>query len=340
MSPASRSEAGGLRDWQPSASIDALRQRAALTREIRRFFEARGVLEVETPLLSYATATDVHVHSLPVSVCDRRCFLQTSPEYAMKRLLAAGSGPIFQICKAFRDDDTGPWHAVEFTMLEWYRPGFDHLALLEETRALLRTLLPGKPALVHRYRNLFETTVGFDPWAATLGALRDACVDLAHIDRTTATSLARADCLDLLFSLRCQPTLTEGIHFVCEYPVCQAALARISPDGEHAERFEVFIDGIEIANAYHELAVEGEQRERMLADVAERERRGLAEVPVDELLLGALRTGLGDVAGIALGVDRLLAITAATGAIAPLMAFEDETRSAHASYRLGHGTGN
>jgi elongation factor P--(R)-beta-lysine ligase len=327
------------RDWQPSASYEALRQRAALTRQVRQFFEARGVLEVDTPLLSYATATDVHVHSVPVAVGDRRCFLQTSPEYAMKRLLAAGSGPVFQICKAFRNDEAGPWHAVEFTMLEWYRPGFDHLALVEETRALLHLLMPGKAAIVHQYRGLFAKTVGLDPWPATLGALRDACVELAKIDAGTAVTLVRSDCLDLLFSVCCQPTLVDGIHFVCDYPVCQAALARISADGAHAERFEVFIDGIEIGNAYHELAVEAEQRGRMLADLAERQRRGLAEVPIDELLLDALRAGLGDVAGIALGLDRLFAIAAATGAIAPLMAFEDETRSARASSRLGHGTG-
>ena len=338
MSPASRNEGSGSRDWRPSASNEALRQRAALTRQVRRFFEARGVLEVETPLLSYATATDIHVHSLPVSVAERRCFLQTSPEYAMKRLLAAGLGPIFQICKAFRDDDIGTWHAVEFTMLEWYRPGFDHLRLLDETRALLHLLLPAKPVLVHKYRGLFGKTVGIDPWLASDDELRDRCIAPAHLDRETTRSLARSDCLDLLFSVRSQPTLTDGIHFVCDYPVCQAALARISLDGEHAERFEVFVDGIEIANAYHELAEEGEQRARMLTDVAERHHRGLVKVPVDELLLGALGAGLGDVAGIALGVERLLAIATGTRSIAEIMAFEDETRSAHASFRLGHGT--
>lgn len=305
-------------DWRPTARLETLFARARVMAAIRAFFAKRGVLEVETPLLDRYPVTDPNIHSLAVG---SRGYLQTSPEFAMKRLLAAGSGPIYQICKSFRDDEQSAVHACEFTMVEWYRPGFDHHALMDEVQTLVQELEPSFDAVRLEYGPAFERAVGLDPHNSELPALRAACVAQAGLSARSGESLSRSDCLDLLFSVVVQPTLPRGISFVYHYPACQAALARLDSTARHAERFELFVDGVELANGYHELADASEQRRRMEADGASRTERGLERHPPDERLLAALEAGLGDVAGVALGFDRLLMVLTGNRDLTEIMAF-------------------
>lgn len=308
--------------WRPTASLETLAARARLLVAVRQFFAARGVLEVETPLLDTCPVTDPNIHSLTVG---RLGYLQTSPEFAMKRLLAAGSGAIFQICKSFRDDESGALHAPEFTMIEWYRPGFDHHRLMDEVQALLEHLHPEIRSSRMDYGHAFEAALALDPHRAATATLRTACVREARLAPDSAATLSRSDCLDLLFSLVVQPTLPAGATFIYHYPTCQAALARLAPEHGYAERFELFVDGVELANGYHELADANEQRARMETDNQLRAARGLLRQPIDERLLSALHAGLGDVAGVALGFDRLMMVLSGHEQISEVMAFGSRT---------------
>ena len=316
-------------DWRPSASIETLRLRAKLLAQIRAFFSAREVLEVETPLLAAAPVTDLHLHALscryrgPGADRGRELYLQTSPEFAMKRLLAAGSGPIFQICKAMRDGEAGRRHNPEFTILEWYRPGWDHHRLMDEVGELLAEVLGTRPGERLTYAEAFERYASIDPHAASDEALR-LRVEALGMDSTDG--LRRDDLLDLILTHviepklgHCQPTL---IH---DYPASQASLARVRPgDPSLADRFEVFAEGVELANGYHELVDPEEQRRRFEADLEARHHAGLREVPIDERLLAALEHGLPDCAGVALGVDRLLMLKGGTRDIVDVLAFQTD----------------
>lgn len=325
-------------DWRPTAPLENLRRRAEVLAGIRAFFSRRGVLEVETPLLAAATVADLHLASL-----ETRCsypgpsgspgpfepmtlYLQTSPEFAMKRLLAAGSGPIYQIGKAFRDGEAGRRHNPEFTLLEWYRPGFDHHALMDEVEALLAEVLGSSPAERRTYGELFQERLGVDPHAAPAAALAAAAraAGLAVEGGTPgAPALDREDLLHLLMGLALEPTLGRGRPtFVHDFPASQAALARIRPGPPPvAERFEVFVEGVELANGFHELADAAEQRRRFEADLARRRERGLPEPPIDERLLAALAAGLPPCAGVALGVDRLVMLAARAASLDEVLAF-------------------
>ena len=316
--------------WRPTAPLEALRLRAELLARIRAFFAARGVLEVETPLLSAATVTDLHLASLSTRgsgsgpLGGRALYLQTSPEYAMKRLLAAGSGPIYQLGKAFRDGEAGSRHNPEFTLLEWYRPGFDHHALMDEVDAFLAALL-GLPAAERlSYRDLFRRHFGVDPLTAAVADLDGAVAEAGLVPPTFAAD-DRDGRLDLLLSHVVEPRLPrERPTFVYDYPASQAALARLrdGPDGVGvAERFEVFAGGLELANGFHELADAGEQRRRFEVDLACRCAAGLPEVPIDERLLAALEAGLFDCAGVVFGFDRLVMLAAGASAINEVLAF-------------------
>lgn len=299
-------------DWRPTASLAALQARAALLRRLRAFFAEREVLEVETPLLSVAGTTDPQIESFVTHYSgpggDRRLYLATSPEFPMKRLLAAGSGPIFQVCKAFRQGEAGCLHNPEFTLLEWYRPGYDHHRLMDEVEALLAAVCEEPPAKAERwtYAELFETHLAVDPHRATWAELRRLAQ--AHPSLAGVDGLDRDGWLDLLMSHCIQPQLgLDAPCFVYHYPASQAALARIAP-GEPpvAERFELIWRGVELANGFHELSDAQQQRRRFTADNARRRELGLAEVVMDERLLQALAAGLPDCAGVALGLDRLL----------------------------------
>ncbi len=300
--------------WRPSASLEMLRARADLLSRIRDFFKQAGILEVETPVCSRFGTTDPAIESLtsryagPLASHGLELYLQTSPEFPMKRLLAAGSGPIYQICKVFRNGELGRRHNPEFSLLEWYRPGFDHHALMAEVAALINGLLE-RPLAVEKltYREAFETRLQVDPLTASAEQLRD-CAMTQGVPGADSLALTRDGWLDLLLTHCIEPHLGQGVMtFLHDYPASQAALARVRQETPPvAERFELYLAGIEIANGFHELGNAREQQARFLADNQRREAQGLAAVAMDEWLIEALGEGLPACAGVALGIDRLL----------------------------------
>ena len=309
-------------------SIGALRLRAALYATVRAFFAARGVLEVETPIMSAAANTEPNIESFATRFSGRidggprERWLRTSPEFALKRLLAAGIGDCYELGRVFRDGEAGRRHNPEFTMLEWYRVGWDHRRLVGETveLALAALAASGRRADVVQctYRELFVDGLGIDPFAATIDELR---TPLAGV-RIDADGLGRDDWLDLLLTHRLQPAFPRGrITVVRDFPATQAALAKVR-DGDPpvAERFELYLGANELANGYHELTDAAEQRARFERDNARRRARGQREVPIDERLLAALPR-MPACAGVALGMDRLLMWLADTDAIADVLAF-------------------
>jgi lysyl-tRNA synthetase class 2 len=309
-------------NWRPAATLEVLRLRAAMLADARRFFLKRGVMEVDTPVLSAATASEVHIASLrtDVSLDGRKpVYLQPSPESAMKRLLAAGSGPIFQFARAFRDAEAGPMHNPEFLLLEWYRPGFDLWTLMDEVAALVAELMNAKIPVEHlSYRQAFVNYAGIDPFTSSANAIAELCRRSGFGDALDDRSAG----LDFLLTRLVQPALSPGCVFVYHFPADQAALAKVRPGNPPlAERFELFLDGIELANGYQELIDAREQRIRIEADRARRRRRGLPLVPVDLRLLQALEHGLPECAGVALGFDRLVGRKARVEDIRRVMAF-------------------
>jgi lysyl-tRNA synthetase class 2 len=316
----------GSHDWRPTASPEMLRLRAKVLAQIRGFFTNREVLEVETPLLASAPVTDLHLQALscryrgPGADEGRKLFLQTSPEFAMKRLLVAETGAVYQICKAIRDGEAGGMHNPEFTILEWYRPGWNHHRLMDEVDELLQLVLGTAPGDRLTYATIFERHASVDVFSASDEELVRRAETLGAAE---PNALERDDLLDLLLSHVVEPQLGRNRPtFVHDYPASQASLARIRPgDPPVAERFEVFSDGIELANGYHELTDSAEQRQRFEADNAARRAAGLPEVPIDERLLAAMEHGLPDCAGVALGIDRLLMVAAGTREISDVLAF-------------------
>ena len=312
--------------WRPTATHAALVQRANMLRTARTFFEQRGVLEVETPILSAAAVSDPQIESLATQIAGLpgHRYLCPSPEYAMKRLLAAGSGDIYQICKVFRDAEFGRWHNPEFTMIEWYRLGFDDAALMDELEALLGQLLAPERRLATAERLSFSAALqrhaGVDAFDSSDEDLLDAA---RRHDIHCDGELDRDARLDLLMGFVVGPRLgRERPCFVCDYPASQAALARLKPgQPQVAARFELYLDGLELANGFHELAQPEEQRARFMHDLALRRARGQAQPPLDENLLAALEQGLPDCAGVALGFDRVVAIALAADRLADAMAF-------------------
>lgn len=304
--------------WQPTASIENLRARAELLAQVRNFFNARDVLEVETPVLSQHATTDRHIQS----ISSRRGFLQTSPEFAMKRLLAAGSGSIFQICKAFRQEESGRWHNPEFTMLEWYRVGFDHHALMTEVDALLQTVLGSGASEKISYQQLFMTHVGFDPLVVDKGFLVDY-VAQHELLAGDACDWSLDDLLQVVFNLQIDPNIGQQVPvLVYGYPASQSALARInSKDPRVADRFEAYFKGVELANGFYELSNAAEQRQRFESDNRWRQTQNLEIMPMDENLISALAAGLPDCAGVALGIDRLLMLKLGSTHIDQVLSF-------------------
>lgn len=318
--------------WRPTASPEALRLRAALNARIRGFFAQRGVLEVETPVLSRAGNTDPNIAPFVLEFsgrtdgAPRTRWLRTSPEFALKRLLAAGLGDCYELGRVFRDGEAGGRHNPEFTMLEWYRVGWDHRRLAVEVSELVGEAL----ALVGRsagletisYRDLYQRELGIDAMTAGIGALRAALGDV-EID---PDGLVRDDWLDLLMTHRLQPDFPrDRMLAVFDWPASQCALARLreDPDGTAvAERFELYLGPLELANGYHELRDAHEQGARFDRDLMVRSDRGAPTPPRDEALLAAMAHGLPGCAGVALGVDRLLMAMLGTEHIADVLAFD------------------
>jgi lysyl-tRNA synthetase class 2 len=317
-------------DWRPGASALRLRQRARMLAETRAFFTARGVLEVDTAQLVNHAVTDRHLHSAQVhwpAASARRQYLHTSPEYAMKRLLAAGSGDIYQICHVFRGEESGPLHNSEFTLLEWYRAHWSLDSLMGEVEDLLRALLTEPPAPARRlsYEQLFLESLGCNPLSDPDERLA-ACARTQGFEAALVEKCGRDELLDLLMGARIGPQLgRDGPVFVHHSPASQAALARLDPgDARVALRFELYLHGVELANGFEELADAEEQAARFRADQAARAARGLLVPSIDEFLLAALRAGLPACAGVALGFDRLVMIACGAQRIEEVMAFASE----------------
>lgn len=312
--------------WQPSATLENLKLRAEIVAKTRAFFAKRNVLEVETPLLGRGTIPDPNIQSIATQIrgCQNETFyLQTSPEFPMKRLLSAGVGSIYQICKAFRDGEVGSRHNPEFTMLEWYRVGFDHHAMMDEMDDLLAEILVLPKAIRFSYRDVFLHYLDVDPFTANIDLLRN-CAEQQKLGDLECLKSADIDTwLTLLISYCIEPKLGfDAPVFIYDFPPTQAALARIRP-GQYAmaERFELFIQGMELANGFHELADANEQRKRFEQDLVKRAENNLDLVAIDENLLEALKNGLPDCAGVAIGFDRILMLAAKTKNIADVISF-------------------
>ncbi|EHR1015156.1 elongation factor P--(R)-beta-lysine ligase [Vibrio parahaemolyticus] len=315
-------------NWQPTASIDQLRQRARLIAAIRQFFAERQVMEVDTPAMSHATVTDIHLHTFqtefvgPGYADGSKLFFMTSPEFHMKRLLAAGSGCIYQINKAFRNEENGRYHNPEFTMLEWYRVGFDHHKLMDEMDDLLQLVLKCGAAQRMTYQQAFIDVLGVCPLEGTMVELKTAASQLGLSDIAEPEE-DRDTLLQLLFSVGVEHKIGQDVPaFVYDFPASQAALAKINPqDHRVADRFEVYFKGIELANGFHELDNPKEQLARFEQDNAKRIEMGLKPQPIDYHLIAALEAGLPDCAGVALGIDRLIMLALGCDHIDQVTAF-------------------
>ena len=309
-------------DWRPGADLNTLRRRASLMDDIRAFFRDRGVLEVETPVLAGAASPELHVSSFEVhSPGDARIagWLQTSPEFAMKRLLCAGIGPIFQITKAFRAGEAGSLHNPEFSILEWYRPGYSYEALITEVEELLGDLLDRNDPRRLTYRDAFVRFAGLEPEQSSLAEMRGCCRARGFRE---ARGADRDACLDFLLDHCVQKRFGEGVVTLFDFPASQCSLARLKPaDRSIAERFEVFVDGIEVGNGYRELTDAEEQLHRFEQDRRRRRQRGMPDTPIDKRLIAALRAGMPECSGVAVGLDRLTLIASGRTRLEEVISF-------------------
>ncbi|EFP97065.1 elongation factor P--(R)-beta-lysine ligase [Vibrio caribbeanicus] len=317
-----------LDDWRPSADISKIRQRAQVLQKIRQFFCQRNVLEVDTPAMSHSTVTDIHLDTFethfigPGYASGRKLFFATSPEFHMKRLLAAGSGCIYQLSKAFRNEESGRFHNPEFTLLEWYRVGFDHHKLMDEMADLLQLILQCKTPSRMTYQTAFIDTLGVCPLSDPMDKLKSVAYDLG-LEDIARDEEDRDTLLQLLFSIGVETKIGHSDPvFVYDFPASQAALAKISQvDKRVAERFEVYFKGIELANGFHELEDPREQLQRFERDNLKRVARGEESQPIDRHLIAALESGLPSCSGVALGVDRLVMLATASDHIDQILAF-------------------
>ena len=300
--------------WQPTASLEMLKTKARLLSKLRAFFDEKNILEVQTPLLSQAGNTEPSIESFVTKINqDKDYYLNTSPEFAMKRLLAAGCGSIYQITPAFRQEEQGRKHNPEFTLLEWYRLDFDHHDLMQEVDALIRFVANDLIQLEQtQYFTYHEAMISFasvDPFTASTDDLK-AAVEKASIDIVGMAQATNDQWLDLLMSMVVEKNLPQNCPvFIYDYPASQAALAKIRK-GEHevAERFELYINAVELANGFHELSNAAEQEQRFHKDQAQRKENNQQGIPMDKYLISALEEGLPECAGVALGLERLLMV--------------------------------
>ncbi len=320
--------------WRPSASMMALRERALLLRKVRAYMDAQGVMEVETPMLSRSATVDIYIDSFATEFSpighgtSQLCYLHTSPEFPMKRLLSAGSGDIYSLGRVFRNGEAGGRHNPEFTMLEWYRIGMDDRRLMDDVSGLLSSICNFREVKRSSYGELFEEHLGVNPYIATDEELSQLVRE--KVDERLQ-ELERNDCLDLLFSRFVEPNLgssnaevLEG-YFVYDYPATMSALARFSTNRSGhpvASRFELFVNGVELANGYHELQDAKEQKKRFEQEQQRRQERGYDIYPYDGHMVNALVHGMPDCAGVAMGIDRLLMLMLATSNIADVLAFD------------------
>lgn len=311
--------------WQPTASMETIKMRAQMNAYVRDFFALRQVMEVETPLLSQATVSDANLHSVSATCCAKPVYLHTSPEYPMKRMLCAGFGDIYQICKTFRDEEKGHRHNPEFTMLEYYRMGFDLKTLMDEVALLVGDFLMIQSRVDISYQQAVTRYAGFDPFDIDGAELRARVTEFVGVD----LELTRDECLDIIMSHVVEPHLpTNTMVFVSGYPASQAALANVvtsSSGYDVAQRFELYINGLELANGYHELTDAQEQKKRFTAEQEKMSAldKGAAEPkPQDQYFLQALESGLPDCSGVALGLDRILMLKLDESKISNVVSFD------------------
>jgi lysyl-tRNA synthetase class 2 len=304
--------------WQPSASLESLKCRAQLNAYVREFFRLRDVMEVETPVLSKAAVDDANLQPVIAQACSTNMYLHTSPEYPMKRLLAAGSGDIYQICKVFRDDEVGRRHNPEFTMLEYYRLGFDLKTLMDEVAYLVGDFLLMQRRIDLSYAQALQQYAQIDVFAIGDEQLRDCVTEFVGDELT----LTRDECLDIVMSHVVEPSLPkDAMVFIFNYPASQAALAQtfeIDNDVELAKRFELYVNGLELANGYQELTDVLEQKKRFVNQAQRFDKNR----PLDENFLQALEQGLPDCSGVAIGLDRILMLKQNTSDINDVLSFD------------------
>ena len=312
--------------WRPHANLSVLQTRAKLYNYIRTFFAERQLLEVEVPILGKAACVEPYIDSLQTKVNGETRFLQTSPEFYLKRLLAADVGPLYSLSKAFRDGEDGKLHNPEFTLLEWYRPGWDERQLMDEVADLLLSIFPSIARVDYRYRDIFLAVIGIDPHTASTLELEKAVKSRIAIalDPIEPDARQRNNCLDLLMTHCIEPSLPEGLVFIYDYPATQSTLAKIDTDHTGVKvtrRFEAYLEGIELANGYWELTDPDEQLKRFRNDQAFRRQQQLPSYPYDQNLIAALESGMPAAAGVALGVDRLLMAMTGIDDIQEVLAF-------------------
>jgi lysyl-tRNA synthetase class 2 len=317
-------------DWRPTATFDSLHARAAMLARLRQFMAARGILEVETPALVRRAVTDPQLHSLAVQFPDAESpeFLHTSPEYAMKRLLASGSGDIYQVCKVFRGREQSALHNTEFTLLEWYRLGYCMSGLIDEVDLLAAELLAPRslaPTRRTTYADALREHAGVDALAGSMASLRERALT-AGLAWESARSADRDTLLDFLVAVVVGPNLGKsGLEFLTHYPASQAALARLAADDSRvALRFELYWQGVELANGFEELADAAEQARRFEHDRQVRTQRALPAHAADERLLAALQHGMPACAGVALGFDRLVMLALGKSRLTEVISFTHE----------------
>jgi lysyl-tRNA synthetase class 2 len=309
------------KSWQPNASLDIIRKRAALLWQIRDFMDRHDILEVDTPVLSHFAVTDPYIQSLETANVfekDTPLYLHTSPEYCMKRLLAAGSESIYQIAHVFRDEESGKRHNTEFTMLEWYRLDFDYIELMNDVASLLSDLGLKKTNRM-TYAEAFLQTIQIDPHSASLSQLQD----IGGQNGWGSDSEDRHALLDFIFSEVVIKSIDSSEPlFIYDYPECMAALSTLK-EGRPciAERFELFINGMEIANGFNELCEANEQKQRFGTEIEIRKDKGLSSTPMDTNFLAALESGLPKTSGVAVGIDRLLMVLCGKNDIKDVITF-------------------
>jgi lysyl-tRNA synthetase class 2 len=318
--------------WQPTLTWEYAQKRAQILKKVRQFFDERNVIEVETPALSQGTVTDVHLDSITCrynfltdssSEQSTNLYLQTSPEFHMKRLLASGYGCIFQIAKAFRHEEAGRFHNPEFTLLEWYRLGFDHFTLMNEVAELLTTVLECNVPVQVTYQDLFIELVGLDPLTATRVQLISVIESNGKLSDWLSVEQDNDILLQFIFSELIEPNIgNDSPCFVYNFPSSQASLAKISPeDARVAERFECYFRGVELVNGFNELTEPDTQLVRFQKDNLQRKSLSLQEQPIEQNFISALSKGLPACAGVALGIDRLIMLALKTNHIEKVISF-------------------
>lgn len=314
-----------MSDWRPTINLHNLARRAQLLSQARRFFSERDVLEVETPLVCANTVTEPNIDSFSFSAGNSQRYLQTSPEYAMKRLLADGTPDIFQICKSFRVGEKGTLHNPEFTMIEWYRRGYDLKQIMRESVDLIASLLTKNDAPIDveysSYYDLTEKALGRPLTSLSENAVKNLAEENGLVLQSDSSL---QQCIDFLFSHKVQPAMCEqAITVVFHYPAVQAALSKLNDDDNSvAERFEIFYKGIELANGYVELLDPEQQLERFVNDQKIRQQRGLVDVEIDQCLIDAQRHGLPECAGVAVGFDRVMMLAVGASSLSEVISFD------------------